>query len=353
MVKHEGIRDDRRSSEQEPYSHKESMSVEDARNESFQKQLLLWALRNKPELVDAVVFEQRTLWEELEAREWAIHEIGLQELLSLHGINTVIVESEDRDYYSMVVADTSFLPEQLPSKYAYKGGVARVALQRALGLTKSETPRDIDLVRLGASGYGSEEDAKLAKRLMHDDYATGYGVERVSSLEDYFSNRDFTVNEVIVADGIIFATREAILDTIRHIVRLTSYEKKRYDGRDSSLNLAKLLRHMVRGVRQFGEWSDTDGDSQMIVEKTFFPPFSIAVHLDRAMEVSQGTAQDYVDSLRSYRKIPDELRTVTEVYEYLKTSLSDSNFHFRYAPESQFELEDELAERYRIKNYNG
>lgn len=57
-----------------------------------------------------------------------------------------------------------------------------------------------------------------------DDLANGHGVTTVE--EDYFETRDFTINEVMVADNKIIISKDCLLDTVRGILRITDFEKK-------------------------------------------------------------------------------------------------------------------------------
>lgn len=58
---------------------------------------------------------------------------------------------------------------------------------------------------------------------MSDDYAYGHGIG-TTDIDAYFATRDFTINEVIVVDGMIISTEQADEDLRERTVRACEYE---------------------------------------------------------------------------------------------------------------------------------
>ena len=69
---------------------------------------------------------------------------------------------------------------KLPKGYGFKGGAARLALLRALGLEELSV-RDFDVVRIDAFSDGSIAD-EIVIEFMADNFAHGWGVEAISDV---------------------------------------------------------------------------------------------------------------------------------------------------------------------------
>ena len=121
--------------------------------------------------------------------------------------------------------------EKLPSGIAIMGGVAR-SVAREILTGEKEPIRDIDLVEITDNEDESTVDPELldelAQTYMPDDYAFGHGIG-LDTLEDYFSTRDFTINECLIKDGKLLVSELAENDFKENIIRPTYYEAP-YDG---------------------------------------------------------------------------------------------------------------------------
>jgi len=155
------------------------------------------------------------------------------------------------DTYSLPVIN-HFSDKRLPIGYGYKGGAARALLLRTLDIDPTYVPRDIDVVRLTWLKDSGELDAKVAQENMPDDFAYGAGVEVVSDRDEYLTSRDFRLNEVLATDDRIIFTRGALLDTIRHIIRPTSFEQGEC-GMVGPKMLAKMLRFYSEFIYRYDQ----------------------------------------------------------------------------------------------------
>ncbi|MBD3281770.1 hypothetical protein GF391_03420 [Candidatus Uhrbacteria bacterium] len=246
-----------------------------------------------------------------------------------------------------------FSDKKLPEGYGYKGSAARALLLRSLNIDPSYKPRDIDVVRLSESEPYKGADDKIAQEFMPDDYEHGYGTEPISNFDDYFSNRDLTINEVLASDKAIFATQICILDNIRHILRITDFEKFNYSstGRVGPKMLSKILRFYAEAIKRYDDASiENVEDWQFNEEGISF--FWIALQLDRAYEIDAQVADNFVQQLVKHEQLPDEIQNADQALEYIMDAMEDDYFYFRHAPNWQFEHELEWIEYYDKMGYD-
>jgi hypothetical protein len=243
------------------------------------------------------------------------------------------------------------LLRDLPEGYAYFGGAARSVLLHELGYDIS--PRDLDVVRVSED---SNMDDEVSSEFMEDDYNHGYGVKEIES--DYFSSRDFSINEIIYHKGYIYLTKQCLLDSVRGIIRFTDYEKgvkgNNYHNNGETLVNNKLL---AKALRLSAELTLRGVDNEIAGNEFDFQHiqnFHIALHLDRALERSCAVAQQYVEELIKHDQISEKFSNVTDLQNYLK---NDTGFFFRFdakskiAEESQYVFGDDGSKEYRESIY--
>lgn len=117
------------------------------------------------------------------------------------------------------------LPElgDLPADIAIMGGAARAILQRQL-FGEDVPVRDIDLLQIADIAMTeADELQRLSQHFMPDDSAYDHGI-MPTELDTYFNQRDFTMNEVLVAGGKIIASQQCIDDLGNKIIRPTQFE---------------------------------------------------------------------------------------------------------------------------------
>lgn len=151
---------------------------------------------------------------------------------SLHAQNEKLAESLKILEYEKIetivsAADPALLYElgldRLPAGVAIMGGAARAILLGSRYGDYDAAVRDVDLVVVDELASHTIDFAELSREYMPDDYAHGYGVGS-TPIDAYFSTRDFTINEVLVVDGVIISSRQCDEDLRKNTIRASEYE---------------------------------------------------------------------------------------------------------------------------------
>jgi hypothetical protein len=221
---------------------------------------------------------------------------------------------------------------ELPQNYALKGGAARVTLEKALGINTNALARDIDICYIGSA---EEEDIELSKSLAEsyadEDLQNGHGVETLE--ENYFQSRDFTINEVLVVNNVILLSKQALLDTLRSIIRFSEFEKTNFyyqenynEEKEVSVRFVnnKLASKALRLISEKEGFDFIDSD---FFDHKSINDFHMALHLDRAMEIGPEVADRFVQKLKDYRQIPADINGPIECISYLNEY---TDFVFRH-----------------------
>lgn len=276
---------------------------------------------------------------DLERKEARIQDLDLMEVADEYGVSTEAIERREDGIYILPVFNHFSEEKRLPEGYAYKGGAARALLLRSLGIDPTYQPRDVDVVRLTVEEPKQGMDDQVSQEFMPEDYENGYGVEVLGDQEEYFGTRDLTINEVLATDTDVLASKQAILDSIRRIIRLTDYEREDYGAAGPKM-LSKILRFYAESVYRYGEAS-IQGVEDWEFEDSFITPFWLALQLDRAVDVSSDVAEKYVEELVKKRQLPEDVSSVEDAANYLFSILrqGEKPFYYRHAPTEQFNVE--------------
>jgi hypothetical protein len=176
---------------------------------------------------------------------------------------------------------------KLPTGYYFKGSAPRELLRETFfSKQRTLTVRDLDLVRFTAST--DKDDHRLAMKYMADDYQFGHGVEVVEDSARYFATRDFTINEVLYSDRTLTCTFNAILDLASHKVRATEHVRDA-EGVVQSRVTAKALR-----LQAEAEVVNQPVSLEAFGDNLHITSFDLALHLDRALAISQSVAEAYL-----------------------------------------------------------
>lgn len=318
-----------------PFSTRET-AVE--KKKGFQEQLAEVLLERFPGSKKTTAEEARARAATLAAHEASLEDVDLVATLKEYGIDSERLQIMEGGRYRLPVRN-HFTQKRLPEGYAYKGGAARALLLRSLGIDPAYQPRDLDVVRLAPEPPSLDMDDWVAREFMPEDYAHGNGVETMASLDRYFVTRDFTINEVLASDTEVFASRECILDSVRHIIRLSEYERERIEnGGPSDKMMAKALRTYAEAIHR---WDDAslEGLSDWDYEECFVSPFWLALQLDRAFDVGSEVAESFTRELIRRRQIPEDIKSAIDAADYLLALLEGDSFYYRHAPVEQFNLE--------------
>jgi hypothetical protein len=186
---------------------------------------------------------------------------------------------------------------RLFAPYGLKGGAARLGLQALLGEdVRHLRPRDIDVVRFGLKGDADQValDNHMAEEHMPKDAAHGHGVEVCESIDSYLTNRDFTINEAVLMGGQIVVSAQALRDMYFGIVRPTQHLLKGGELLEGKMFM-KALRFCSE-MKARGRAAEFVDDNIHCVAS----PFDVALHLARALETSNGVAEDYLARAFAY-----------------------------------------------------
>jgi hypothetical protein len=175
----------------------------------------------------------------------------------------------------------------LPRGYAYKGGAARLALERTLNLSRNhKSPRDLDLLRFGFAS--SARDRAVAQKFMPEDVRRGHSVEVQPNLPKYLSSRDLTINEVAFTGDRLYCSFAAVSDTLNGILRPTKHvcdENGCPQGRIST----KILRLIAEAALEGRQLTTTD-----LPRNPRVTTFDVALHLNRVLERGTRAAEHYL-----------------------------------------------------------
>ena len=224
--------------------------------------------------------------------------------------------------------------EKLPSGIAIMGGVAR-SVAREILTGEKEPIRDIDLVEITDNEDESTVDPELldelAQTYMPDDYAFGHGVG-LDTLEDYFSTRDFTINECLIKDGKLLVSELAENDFKENIIRPTYYEAP-YDGDKLSGRLFLKAILMQTVISQISESIPLLEDVH--VNFQYIGDFDTAVFLNKAMSRGVETAVKFTENLAEWGVVYPEFagRPMALAKDLLTNAY---NFKFRPSTDERF-----------------
>ena len=224
--------------------------------------------------------------------------------------------------------------EKLPSGIAIMGGVAR-SVAREILTGEKEPIRDIDLVEITDNEDESTVDPELLNELaqtyMPDDYAFGHGIG-LDTLEDYFSTRDFTINECLIKDGKLLVSELAENDFKENIIRPTYYEAP-YDGDKLSGRLFLKAILMQTVISQISESISLLEDVH--VNFQYIGDFDTAVFLNKAMSRGVETAVKFTENLAEWGVVYPEFagRPMALAKDLLTNAY---NFKFRPSTDERF-----------------
>ena len=328
---------------QEKVTHPKNTSKTPEKKKLFQDRLAELLIERFPDAKAATIEQTHEVANDVISRDEHVEHTNLLTILQTYGIDSSSLREEEGNFVLKVT--NHFDDRRLPEGYAYKGGAARALLLRSLGVDPSYHPRDIDIVRLSTEEPYNGADESISREFMPDDFAFGHGVETLISKDTYFTSRDFTTNEVLATDTEVIATRACILDSVRHIIRLSNYERERIeDTAPNDKMLAKALRSYAEGIFRYGE-AYLEDPYGWEYERYFVSPFWLALQLDRSFEVSRQVAEHYTDELIKRGQIPKNIADAEDAARYLLELLEGDSFYYRHAPIEQFNAERLAAQR--------
>lgn len=193
------------------------------------------------------------------------------------------------------------LPAKLPQGYCYMGGVARSIVLRELG-QNTMPPRDIDIVAVKDFSPDLDQIEELSKQYMEDDVKHGYGIKS-ESMAPYFSNRDFTLNEILIHGDEVYVSTRALEDLSKHIIRPSEYEQSSWRAKSHPDEKGVHPKLVMKALRMQTEFDAMYGDGNIEGIKKWqwnieaLPLFYIALHLKKAYEQGDALATRYFSKL--------------------------------------------------------
>lgn len=287
------------------------------------------------------------VWSNEKERDKVLESVHVTEILHRLGVEDV----EIRDGYYTFSHASKVVPQDLPAGYACKGGAARSALARRLGIDPFVTPRDIDIIRLADENNDASQDWTVAEQYMPDDVAHGHGVEVVGSIGEYLQSRDLTVNEVLATHDTIVASAQCIRDTARGVLRVTQHEKEKYHGKPGPKMLTKVMRLYAEAINRGNRLVVPDDEVATYTRKSFLSPFWIALNLDRAYQTGGNAPLRLFEVLRAGGHVPSEVDSLEDMILHLEELFMGYYFYFQHAPVEQLLRiqeqveEDEMQDR--------
>lgn len=253
-------------------------------------------------------------------------------------VSAVLVDDEFFDRNRMI------LPPELPDGYGFKGGVARAALLWQEGY---DTPiRDVDIIALG-SGNDPIIAREIAETYMPRDYAYGDGVEIVTDIPEYFATRDFTINEVLLVDGVLHASSAAVEAVESRVIKGSDYEMRIFDGRlGPKLSLKAILLKVVMEQSTGQEWNAEISDD------THYTDFYIALAVNKAMLLGGSVPNQFLKELQrrgivsSRLSIQETIHDLSGVFEFDEDEWPDYANMFDVDKTEADVLEDYAEQQY-------
>lgn len=278
-----------------------------------------------------------------------------------------IIENKYRSVEIFQIEHNQEIPVELPNGYFLEGGAARNILLNMLG-EKTNPPRDIDLVAISDYHPDLSLANNLAKTYMQQDFSRGYGINE-ETLDQYFTTRDFILNEVAVNNNSIIFSKDALHDLKNKIIQPTEYEQNEYysfSRQDYGLN-PKLV---MKALRLQTELEDLYGAAHIKNIENWqwqlknMNLFSLALAVDKCHELGEKYAtkfyfklleigladieEDHIDSIKA-----ESLRELTLNINFRlrnkgKRPFTFSNKHFNQDIKKDYKEEEELLKYYDI-----
>lgn len=228
-------------------------------------------------------------------RDWyeTFEDQGFAKWLREQGISVPIFEY-GRGLYRVLERAPGDRRETLPAGHWYKGGQARSRFMRRFGIP-CPMPRDVDIVRDDLIALAKSPTSPLLHEAdgleTYGGFYTDEDRETFLSdtpLEDYFQERDFTINEVLANGREIVFTKAALMAAMERRLTPTPFEWEKIEtpGMAAVKQLARALRFSIEWTLDPQHpWEIDpclrDGLTQKELDDH---PFYIFLHLDRILE---------------------------------------------------------------------
>lgn len=208
----------------------------------------------------------------------------------------------------------------IPDSYAFTGGAARAIFQEQC-LGEESYVRDKDITSVDELSPDIDLAKSLSEDYMAEDYKNGYGVSNVD-FNKYFRTRDLIMNEVLATNKRLYLTKRAAVALKDKLIDLTDYEiKEDYQQPKYKLSTKAVLLEQIFQYK-YGRGEIVNPD--YVCQKT--NEFSVALQLNKALQISPEIALNYIDSLVDYDMLDPSFKekSLKECVDYFSY-----NFEFR------------------------
>ena len=194
---------------------------------------------------------------------------------------------------------------KLPDGYAFTGGAARALFQEQC-LGETGYVRDIDITTLGELSPDKNLAEQISEDCMGEDYRHGYGVTD-GLFKNYFRKRDFTINEILATNKRLYFTERAAFALKHKLIDITEYEtNEQFSNPKWKLSTkAVLLEQIFQEKYHQGKIVD----SNYVCQPT--NDFSVALQLNKALQVGPQIARRYIDSLVDYGMLGTDFKLMS------------------------------------------
>lgn len=222
----------------------------------------------------------------------------------LHSRNAEVLKFFDNDGNEIEVLawiHEQKLPAQLPEGYCYIGGVARNVALQELG-EHVLPPRDLDITAIHELYPDLTKAEQLTNELMPEDASRGGYQITEETIGDYFTSRDFNINQVLVAGNVIIAHPDAINGLHTKCIQPTLYEQEGwefYELKKSGVSpklVFKALRLQIEFEEMYG-YGTLKGIEGWQFESPAIHKFYLSLGLDKAIERGDTISQLFFENL--------------------------------------------------------
>jgi hypothetical protein len=126
---------------------------------------------------------------------------------------------------------TSQNAQEILEGFGLVGGAARSGLSKFFN-GQTLAIRDLDLIALRNINPYPQNTEEVTKEFMPDDYkytTNKAAFLKIKTLRQELSRTDFVINQIIITNEFIYTTFEAIKDMNSGVIRLSEFEKDKYD----------------------------------------------------------------------------------------------------------------------------
>jgi hypothetical protein len=260
---------------------------------------------------------------------------GLLDYLKNKSIETVSKNEEELEKTVVAFRHQQQIPHPLPQGWFFKGGAARYCILKDMG-EKVLEPLDWDFVVLDGFTPEPHSHEQMWKEYdrVREHYNKSDGIDSCS-IEEYFSTRDFVVNEICANQDQVLATIGALRDLYRKKIRYSDHPGDNYD---------RLIGRSMRLEAEFRALYGDEGVRGWDIEYNDIDLFNLALHFDKAASLGDKVLAKFYLILLEAGVIDID----SGGYDAGGANIPELNADISYRMGSNFQFSDELEKRIRL-----